>query len=146
MPSRARWGTYQQLAAALRAQLADATDGDPVPSESALGAEYGVSRTLVRRALAVLEDEGVVRVEPGRGRVVGAGPARTEPLHAEIASRLRGRIREGVYPPGAALPSEHALADSEGVSRGTARQAFRVLEAEGLVVASQGRGWFAAGG
>ncbi|MGW9447050.1 GntR family transcriptional regulator [Bacillus mobilis] len=145
MSSRARWGTYQQLADALRVQLADAADGDPVPSESVLGAEHGVSRTLARRALAVLEDEGVVRVEPGRGRVVGGGPP-ASPLHVEIASRIRERIREGVYPPGAALPSEHALADSEGVSRGTARMAFRVLEAEGLVVASQGRGRVVAGG
>ena len=139
MSDRARWGSYQQIADALRGRLVDVPGGGRVPSEAALGCEFGVSRTTVRRALAVLESEGVIRVDPGRGRVVGSGPVRTAALHVEIASRLRFRIREGACPPGSTLPSESALASAEGVSRSTARAAYRVLEGEGLVVAQQGR-------
>lgn len=145
MSDRARWGSYQQIAEALKVRFADTPVGSPVPSEAALGAEFGVSRTTVRRALAVLEDVGVVRVDRGRGRVVGAGPVRTSPLHVEIAARVRARIREGIYPPGSTLPSESALAASEGASRSTVRHAYRVLEDEGLVVAKQGRGRVVAG-
>ncbi|MEU5853898.1 GntR family transcriptional regulator [Nocardiopsis dassonvillei] len=140
MSDRTPWGSYRQIAEVLRVRFAGSADGTPVPSEAALGAEFGVSRTTVRRALAVLEDEGVVRVDPGRGRVVGGGPVRTVALHVEIAARVRDRIAEGVYPPGSTLPSESALAASEGASRSTARAALGLLEGEGLVVARQGRG------
>lgn len=145
MSDRARWGSYQQIAEALRVRFADAPEGDRVPSEAVLGAEFGVSRTTVRRALAVLEDAGVVRVDRGRGRVVGGGPVRAVALHVEIAARVRARIREGIYPPGSVLPSESALAASEGASRSTVRAALGLLEGEGLVVARQGRGRVVAG-
>ncbi|WP_174545573.1 winged helix-turn-helix domain-containing protein [Nocardiopsis dassonvillei] len=140
MSDRARWGSYQQIAETLRDRFGDAPEGSPVPSEAALGAEFDVSRTTIRRALAVLEDAGVVRVDRGRGRVVGGGPVRTVALHVEIAAKLRARIRQGIYPPGSVLPSESALAASEGASRSTVRAALGVLEGEGLVVAKQGRG------
>ena len=145
MSDRTPWGSYQQIAETLRVRFADAPEGDRVPSEAALGAEFDVSRTTVRRALVVLEDAGVVRVDPGRGRVVGAGPVRAVALHVEIAARVRARIVEGVYPPGSTLPSESALAASEGASRSTVRAALGLLEGEGLVVAQQGRGRVVAG-
>ncbi|QGY39201.1 phosphonate metabolism transcriptional regulator PhnF [Pseudodesulfovibrio cashew] len=44
--------------------------GDKLPSENRLAAHWGVNRHTVRRALAALEEEGVLRVEQGRGSFV----------------------------------------------------------------------------
>lgn len=45
-------------------------EGTGLPSEPALCVEYGVSRTVIRDALRVLVEKGVVRVIHGRGSVV----------------------------------------------------------------------------
>jgi DNA-binding GntR family transcriptional regulator len=45
--------------------------GERLPSEPAICAQFGVSRTTVRQALAALESEGLVRREKGRGTFVG---------------------------------------------------------------------------
>ncbi|NBE54604.1 GntR family transcriptional regulator [Streptomyces boluensis] len=58
--------------------------------------------------------------------------------HEEIADELRRAIADGGYPVGAALPSESELAATHGVSRGTLRQAFGTLQAEGLIGSRQG--------
>jgi GntR family transcriptional regulator len=65
-----------QLAAILRSKI---TSGelarlDPLPSESTLVQEHGVSRDTARRAIAVLRDEGLVFTVPQRGTYVGPRP------------------------------------------------------------------------
>jgi GntR family transcriptional regulator len=59
-----------------------------------------------------------------------------------IADDLRDRIQRGDYPPGARLPSERDLARRYATARNTAREAFGILQAEGLVIARHGRGVF----
>ncbi|MGH8881879.1 MAG: GntR family transcriptional regulator, partial [Stackebrandtia sp.] len=56
----------------LRARITrgDWEPGRPIPSETRLVQEYGISRNTVRRAIAVLADEGVVKVAPQRGTFV----------------------------------------------------------------------------
>src|SRR5690242_586498 len=66
----------------------------------------------------------------------------SEPLHAQIAARIRRDVREGVYCPGERLPAEIALARQLGVSRGTVRQALTTLLTEGLLETVPGRGTF----
>ena len=63
---------YRQLAAILTARIARG-DWQPrraIPSEARLTQEYGVARATVRRAIAVLVDQGVVFVVPQRGTFV----------------------------------------------------------------------------
>ena len=63
---------YRQLAGILR----DAIDsgqigaGAPVPSESSLMQEYGISRDSVRKAMDVLRAEGLVITVQGKGSYV----------------------------------------------------------------------------
>lgn len=67
---------YEQLAAILRARIADGTYERRVPSGPALVAEFDLSLPTVQRALRMLRDEGLVRTVVGRGTFVvrpGAG-------------------------------------------------------------------------
>lgn len=61
------------------------------------------------------------------------------PKFREVAWVLRGRIRDGIYPPGSDLPSENDLETEFGYDRGTIRRALALLRLEGLVVSEQGR-------
>jgi GntR family transcriptional regulator len=66
---------YVQLAALLREEISSGRLGphDPLPSESYLEQEHEVSRQTVRKAVAVLRDEGLVYTLPQRGSFVN-GP------------------------------------------------------------------------
>lgn len=60
-------------------------------------------------------------------------------LQAEIISRLRDEIVEGVWSPGMRL-QERVLCDRYGVSRSPLREACRVIAAEGLLELQPNRG------
>jgi DNA-binding GntR family transcriptional regulator len=151
-PRATAWGAYKTIAAALRQRIVggEYTPGALLPSEAELTAEYDVSRNTLRRALTELEEERLIVVLPGRGRLVAdpvggtavAQAGRAEPSYRQIASDLRGKIERGDLRPGDVLPSEAELTDAYGISRGTARQAFLELQASGLIDAVQGKGRF----
>lgn len=63
---------YRQLAEILRARIArgDWAPGRRIASEADLVQRYGLARTTVRRAIAVLREEGDVVVVPQRGTFV----------------------------------------------------------------------------
>lgn len=63
-----------------------------------------------------------------------------DPLYAQIAADLRSQIESGALPPGAALPTEHALQNLYGVSRSVVRQALDSLSQDRLISREQGRG------
>lgn len=62
--------------------------------------------------------------------------------YTELANRLREAIKNGIYTEGQKLPSENQLASQTGYSRQTVRQAFSVLEKEGLTSRIQGSGTY----
>jgi len=61
--------------------------GDRLPPERVLVEQIGVSRTVVREALNLLETRGLIRVEHGRGAIVSADTARA--LHNDLGFLLR---------------------------------------------------------
>lgn len=74
----------------------------------------------------------------------GAGPESTQqiqrtPLPAQVLEILRTEIVTGIWEPGVRLP-EVALCERFGVSRTPLREAFKALEAEGLVNLLPNRG------
>jgi GntR family transcriptional regulator len=71
-------------------------------------------------------------------------PLDPTPLYIQLADILREMITSGELPPRAPLPSESYLQQEQGVARGTARQAVRVLREEGLVVTITGRASYVA--
>jgi GntR family transcriptional regulator len=62
------------------------------------------------------------------------------PLWFQIAERLREAIHQGVFAPGAVLPSEARLNEVFGISRTTSRAALDRLEQEGLISRRSGKG------
>ncbi|RBW70696.1 FadR/GntR family transcriptional regulator [Bacillus taeanensis] len=67
---------------------------------------------------------------------------RSERLYEKIVVQIRKLIQEGRLKPGDRLPGERELAESLGCSRTSLREAFRVLESEGLVISKPGGGRF----
>ncbi|UGY93931.1 GntR family transcriptional regulator [Streptomyces gobiensis] len=63
---------YRQLAAILKARIerGDWQANRAIASEARLVQQYGLARTTVRRAIALLVDEGVLFVVPQRGTFV----------------------------------------------------------------------------
>ena len=56
-----------------------------------------------------------------------------------LADRLRQEILSDAYQPGVSLPTERELVSTTGLSRGSVREALRILEAQGLVHTRAGR-------
>lgn len=56
-----------------------------------------------------------------------------------LAQKLRHEILSDAYQPGVALPTERELVSATGLSRGSVREALRILEAQGLVHTRAGR-------
>ena len=92
----------------------------------------------------------VASERPGVNRF-SHGPAREarliEPIKKtrvaeEVADRIRTLILDGTFPQGQPLPSERVLTEQFGVSRGSIRDAFRMLETIGLIETQHGRGTF----
>ena len=61
-----------------------------------------------------------------------------ESLYRKVSEDIKAAIAAGSYPPGALLPSEAELAEQYSVSRGTVRQAFAALRADGVIASRRG--------
>lgn len=77
---------YVQIANELRAKIAQGIYqiGDQLPTEMALSAQFEVNRHTLRRAVERLRQEGLLRVDRGRGTFVAATP-----LSFSISERVR---------------------------------------------------------
>lgn len=61
-------------------------------------------------------------------------------VYEDVIEQIKEMIMEGNLIPGDLLPTERELAQAFGISRGTLREAFRILEREGLIEAKPGGG------
>lgn len=67
---------YIQIADKLRDNIQQQTHkpGDKLPTEKNLADRFGVNRHTIRNAIALLKEEGLIRVDRGRGMFVAATP------------------------------------------------------------------------
>jgi GntR family transcriptional regulator, transcriptional repressor for pyruvate dehydrogenase complex len=65
-------------------------------------------------------------------------PLDTPPVYGAVVERVKRAVALGVLLPGDRLPAERAFAEGLGVSRVTVREALRVLQGEGMLVAKRG--------
>jgi GntR family transcriptional regulator len=85
--------------------------GDRLPSEADLVVEFGVSRTMARRALDELRRQGLVRREPGRGTFLASPRLRSNLAYLHSFSE---EIERWGYTPGVWLVSrEERIAGEE---------------------------------
>jgi len=73
---------------------------------------------------------------------VAATDVQPEKLYFSIADEILEAIRTGEFPEGRALPAERVLAEELGVSRGSLREAIRVLEHAGILSVRTGSGTY----
>ena len=69
-------------------------------------------------------------------------PIKKTRVAEEVANRIRTLILDDTFPQGQPLPSERVLTEQFGVSRGSIRDALRMLETIGLIETQHGRGTY----
>lgn len=112
--------------------------GQDVPSEHALGARLGVSRTTVRKVLASLEAQGIVAGE-GRRRVLRSAPevrrypkSETMPTAAQVEERfMEWMLRDDTLP--GTFINELDLARNFGVATTSIREFLNRFQRFGLI-------------
>ncbi|GAB3125422.1 GntR family transcriptional regulator [Novispirillum itersonii] len=147
LPPKRSSSLQQELARQIMALIraGEWGEGERLP-EQTLSRRLEVSRTPVRFALKILEQNGVLRQEPGRGFVLvqavgDIGPAeadlptpQSEDLYQRmVADRSTGRLGSDV--------SEAELAERYATAKGIVRRVLLRLAAEGLATRQRGHGW-----
>lgn len=127
---------WRQIADAIRLDIVGRklANGDRLPTEALLAERFSANRHTVRRALAVLAEEGVVAAEQGRGTFVKSIRRLTYPIGK------RTRFREGLKGQAGSLTS---VSISDKIENATARVAealglkpgTKVVRTEGMSIA-----------
>lgn len=121
------------------------TKGDHLP-ESRLSEAFGVSRTPVRSALKVLENEEIVQRRAEGGYFVSLTPekiavdglARLEEVESSLAARiLNDRAERRITD----VQSISALVRRYGAPRSAVLNALKILSSDGVVTQLPGRSW-----
>ncbi|MDQ0583434.1 GntR family transcriptional regulator [Streptomyces rishiriensis] len=135
MPEASPRGTYLVIAEMLRNEIQAEQGSDTLPSEADLMDSHSVSRNTIRRALKVLEADGVVESAPGIGwRVVRGGDRRS------LAERMTDVVKEDSLSVGDVYPSEAKLCERFGASRTAVRRVLAQMEGNGLLATVHGKG------
>ncbi|MDT3700170.1 MAG: GntR family transcriptional regulator [Thermincola sp.] len=64
------------------------------------------------------------------------------PMYLQLSGEIKRLIQIGVWEAGKKVPTERELAEKLNISRNTVSSAYKELEAEGILVSTQGRGTF----
>jgi DNA-binding GntR family transcriptional regulator len=126
-------------------------DGEPLPSENALSAQLGVSRTTVRKVVSTLVARGLV-TGIGRQRLVrrphGAmqrfPEAETVPMAAQVETRFMEWMLRDNARPGTAI-NELELARQFGVATSGIREFLNRFQRFGLIEKRPNAGWIFKG-
>lgn len=103
---------WRKVADGLRSAIGEGAINDQLPPETELAAQYGVNRHTVRRAIAALSSEGLLRAERGRGTFVNAVQKR---IVYPIGARARfseNMMRQSLEPSGRLINAQRVSADA----------------------------------
>jgi len=131
--------------------IAELGVGVALPSENALGADLGVSRTTVRKVLAALADKGLVTGAPRQrsvravGRVTQRFPdGETVPLGDQVERRFMEWMLRDNACPGTAI-NELELARQLGTATTSIREFLNRFQRFGLIEKRPNAGWILKG-
>jgi GntR family phosphonate transport system transcriptional regulator len=121
--------------------------GARLPTEPELAQRFAVSRNTVRRAMSMLEDDGVVRIEQGRGTFVHEGV-----IHYEISKRTRyseNLARQGIDPGRqirqvVEVPAPPAVAEALAIAAGDSVVLVESISLADGAAVSLGRSYYPA--
>jgi GntR family phosphonate transport system transcriptional regulator len=114
---------WRQIADSVADEIRDRVfaPGDRLPTEAELAQRFGVNRHTVRRAVASLQDFGLVRIEQGRGTFVQEDivdyPLSSRTRFSEIIER-QARTPSGTLLRSATIPADQAVSEALGVAQG----------------------------
>lgn len=88
---------YAQLVNVVQERISSGeyAPGSLMPTEGQLGAEFGVSRATVVRALQLLKADGWIEAQQGRGTFVRGRPAAASPAPARRGTELLDAVERG---------------------------------------------------
>lgn len=104
-----RASIYEQIAATVRDQIVTGhyAPGQKLPSKTTLEQEHGVSRVTIRRAMAVLRNQGLVVVHHGHGYHVRDEPELqdlTLPAGSTVTTRMPAAAERAEFDLGDGVP------------------------------------------
>ncbi|WP_062207476.1 phosphonate metabolism transcriptional regulator PhnF [Aureimonas sp. AU12] len=141
-----RWRRVSDL---LRAGIADGSLADRLPPEAELAERFAVNRHTVRRAIAVLARDGLLRAEQGRGTFVNA-PAPRLPYPVGPRTRFSENVLAQSRQPGGRLIRADRVRADAGIARllacdpGAPLHRLETLHVADGVPLSVATSWFSA--
>lgn len=114
---------WQYIADSLAQEIRDRVfaPGDRLPTEAELAQRFGVNRHTVRRAVASLQDFGLIRIEQGRGTFVQEDivdyPLSKRTRFSEIIRR-QAKTPSGAMLRSATIPADQAVAEALAIPLG----------------------------
>ncbi len=103
---------WRRVADGIRSAVSEGRIGEQLPPETELAAQFGVNRHTVRRAIAVLSTEGLLRAERGRGTFVNAVQPRVVYPIGTRARFSENMMRQSLEPSGRLIHAEVIAADA----------------------------------
>jgi len=134
-PYRRGTALWQSIADAVSEEIRSGAygPGERLPTEMQLAERFGVNRHTVRRAIASLQDQGMVRIEQGRGTFVQEDivdyPLSARTRFSEIVKR-QARTPSGTFLRSATIPADAAMAEALALAPGAP---VALIETMGMV-------------
>ncbi|WP_417687535.1 phosphonate metabolism transcriptional regulator PhnF [Roseibium sp.] len=138
---------WRQIAEWLKAEIAAGTyaEGARVPTEADIAGRFDVNRHTVRRAIAALTAEGILRADQGRGTFVAATaidyPIRSRTRFSEIISG-QDRTPSGRMIGSGTEPADALLSEALSVPLGTPLLRIETLRVVDGIPVLVGTSWF----
>lgn len=137
--------TYRGVANHIRWEIKEKRlpAGSRLPSELEYATRFGCNRITIRRAMGILQTEGLVAAQQGRGRFVlgpdGERGIRDDAAHERVEAAIRDFITD--HAPGALLPDAVYYMAMYRVSAVTVRRVLRRLSTQDLITRTRYGGY-----